>query len=246
MALASSTYRHFTSPRLSLACPGLIHPSRRHSLHPSRPRRKRDDWGVGNPVAFASSPYCRFTSARLAPAPSGSKQVGMPPPAVILGTPVVHAKGGTTGVSGIQRLLQVAPTVISPQRVLLQPPSGLKKVEMPPPAVILGTPVVHAEGGTTGVSRIQWLLQVAPTVVSPQRVLLPPPSGLKKVGTGVSGIQWLLQVAPTVVSPQRVLLPPRHDQSRWECPLSPSFSAPQSSTPKAGRLGCRESSGSCK
>ena len=27
----------------------------------------------------------------------------LPPPAVILGTPVVHAEGGTTGVSGIQR-----------------------------------------------------------------------------------------------------------------------------------------------
>ena len=27
----------------------------------------------------------------------------MPPPAVILGTPVVHAEGGTTGVSGIQK-----------------------------------------------------------------------------------------------------------------------------------------------
>ena len=136
---------------------------------------------------------------------------------------------------GIQWLLQVAPTVVSPQRVLLQPPSGSKKVGMPPPAVILGTPVVHAEGGTTGVSGIQWFLQVAPTVVSPQRVLLPPPSGSKKVGmpppavilgtpvvhaeggtTGVSGIQWLLQVAPTVVSPQRVLLPPRQDQSRRE------------------------------
>ena len=24
-------------------------PSRRHSRHPSRPRRRRDDWGVGNP-----------------------------------------------------------------------------------------------------------------------------------------------------------------------------------------------------
>ena len=188
----------------------------------------------------------------------------MPPPAVILGTPVVHAEGGTTGVSGIQWLLQVAPTVVSPQRVLLPPPSGSKQVGMPPPAVILDTPVVPAEGGTTGVSGIQWLLQVAPTVVSPQRVLLPPPSGSKQVGmpppavrikaggdapsrrqdqsrwgcplppsgskqvgmplpavilgtpvvhaeggtTGVSGIQWLLQVAPTVVSPQRVLLPP--------------------------------------
>ena len=114
--------------------------------------------------------------------PSGSKKVGIPPPAVILGTPVVHAEGGTTGVSGIQWLLQVAPTVVSPQRVLLQPPSGLKKAGMPPPAVILGTPVVHAEGGTTGVSGIQWLLQVAPSVVSPQRVLLQPPSESKKVG----------------------------------------------------------------
>ena len=115
----------------------------------------------------------------LLPPPSGSKQVGMPLPAVILGTPVVPAEGGTTGVSGIQWLLQVAPTVVSPQRVLLPPPSGSKQVGMPLPAVILGTPVVHAEGGTTGVSGIQWLLQVAPTVVSPQRVLLPPPSGSK-------------------------------------------------------------------
>ena len=36
-----------------------------------------------------------------------------------------------------------------------------------------------ALGGTTGVSGIQWLLQVAPTVVSPQLVLFPPPSGSK-------------------------------------------------------------------
>ena len=99
----------------------------------------------------------------------------MPPPAVILGTPVVPAEGGTTGVSGIQWLLQVAPTVVSPQRVLFPPPSGSKQVGMPPPAVILGTPGVPAEGGTPGVSGIQWLLQVAPTVVSPQRVLLLPP-----------------------------------------------------------------------
>ena len=181
-------------------------PSRRHSRHPSRPRRRRDDWGVGNPVALASSTFCRFTSARLAPAPVRIKEGGDAPPAVILGTPVVHAEGGTTGVSGIQWLLQVAPTVVSPQRVLLQPPSGSKKAGMPlppsgskqvgiplppsgskqvgipPPAVILDTPVVPAEGGTTGVSGIQWLLQVAPTVVSPQRVLLQPPSGSKQVG----------------------------------------------------------------
>ena len=42
---------------------------------------------------------------------------------------------------------------------------------MPPPAVILGTPVVRAEGGTTGVSGIQWLLPVAPTVISPRPVM---------------------------------------------------------------------------
>ena len=155
--------------------------------------------------------------------PSGSKKVGMPPPAVILGTPGVQAEGGTPGVSGIQWLLQVAPTVVSPQRVLLQPPSGSKKAGMPPPAVRIKA-TVPAEGGTTGVSGIQWFLQVAPTVVSPQRVLLPPPSGSKQVGMPPpavrikvtvpaeggdwgGGIQWLLQVAPTVVSPQRVLLP---------------------------------------
>ena len=39
-----------------------------------------DNWGGGNPVAPASSTYCRFTSARLAPAPSGLKKVGMPLP----------------------------------------------------------------------------------------------------------------------------------------------------------------------
>ena len=41
-------------------------PSRRHSRHPSRPRRRRDDWGVGNPVALASSTYRHFTSPRHA------------------------------------------------------------------------------------------------------------------------------------------------------------------------------------
>ena len=130
-ALASSTYCRFTSARLA-PVPVRIKeggdaPSRRHSRHPSRPRRRRDDWGVGNPVALASSTYCRFTSARLAPAPVRIKEGGDAPPAVILGTPVVHAEGGTTGVSGIQWLLQVAPTVVSPQRVLLQPQSESKK-----------------------------------------------------------------------------------------------------------------------
>ena len=35
----------------------------------------------------------------------------MPPPAVILGTPVVHAEGGTTGVSGIQRNKGCCPVI---------------------------------------------------------------------------------------------------------------------------------------
>ena len=75
----------------------------------------------------------------------------MPPPAVILGTPVVPAEGEDWGVSGIQWLLQVAPTVVSPQLVLLPPPSASKQAGMPPPAVILGTPVVPAEGEDWGV-----------------------------------------------------------------------------------------------
>ena len=51
-----------------VAAEGGDAPSRRQDQSPSR-RRRRDDWGVGNPVALASSTYCRFTSARLAPAP---------------------------------------------------------------------------------------------------------------------------------------------------------------------------------
>ena len=84
----------------------------------------------------------------------------MPPPAVILGTPVVHAEGGTTGVSGIQWLLQVAPTVVSPQPRLSLACPGLiqpsrrqdqSRRESTPPAVrIKVTPVVHAEGGDWG------------------------------------------------------------------------------------------------
>ena len=37
------------------------------------------DWGGGNPVALASSTYCRFTSARLAPAPVRIKAGGDDP-----------------------------------------------------------------------------------------------------------------------------------------------------------------------
>ena len=36
------------------------------------------DWGGGNPVALASSTYCRFTSARLAPALVRIKEGGNP------------------------------------------------------------------------------------------------------------------------------------------------------------------------
>ena len=103
----------------------------------------------------------------------------MPPPAVILGTPVVHAEGGTTGVSGIQRNkgnhlgtpAKHQKGLASEKRLRLPP--GTSRAMLPPhpiipaalvpaseggatpPAVILGTPGVHAEGGTTGVSGIQ-------------------------------------------------------------------------------------------
>ena len=119
--------------------------------------------GIPLPPSFSapqsSTPKAGLPLPPSYPTPQSSPpKAGRPPPAVILGTPVVPTEGGTTGVSGIQWLLQVAPTVVSPQRVLLPPPSGLKKVGMPPPAVrikvggdappavILGTPVVHAEG----------------------------------------------------------------------------------------------------
>ena len=37
--------------------PGNDAPSRRHSRHPSRPRRRRDDWGVGNPEEQRQPPW---------------------------------------------------------------------------------------------------------------------------------------------------------------------------------------------
>ena len=37
--------------------PGDDAPSRRHSRHPSRPRRRRDDWGVGNPEEQRQPPW---------------------------------------------------------------------------------------------------------------------------------------------------------------------------------------------
>ena len=81
VALASSTFCRFTSARLA-PVPVRIKeggdaPSRRQDQSHS-PRRRRADWGVGNPVALASSTYCRFTSARLTPNPARIKAGGDP------------------------------------------------------------------------------------------------------------------------------------------------------------------------
>ena len=106
------------------------------------------DWGGGNPVALASSTYCRFTSARLAPAPVRIKVGGDAPPPSFSPSQLPTTKSWTTGAGGIQWLLQVAPTVVSPQLVLL-PPSGSKQAGMPPPAVRIKA-LVPAEGGDWG------------------------------------------------------------------------------------------------
>ena len=53
----------------------------------------------------------------------------MPPPAVILGTPVVHAEGGTTGVSGIQR--NKGPHLGTPAKHQ-QGLTGEKRLRLPP------------------------------------------------------------------------------------------------------------------
>ena len=93
--------------------------------------------------------------------PSGTRRAMLPPPAVILGTLVVPAEGGTTGVSGIQRNKgNHLGTPAKHQQGLagekrLRLPSGTRRAMLPPPAVILGTSGVPAEGGTTGVSGIQ-------------------------------------------------------------------------------------------
>ena len=123
---AAPSPRHSRRPSPRLRRWG--YPSRRHSRHPSCPRRRRDDWGVGNPVALASSTYCRFTSARLAPAPVRIKAGGDAPSRRHSRHPSRPTpKAGTTGVSGIQWLLQVAPTVVSPQRVLPPPAVRIKE-----------------------------------------------------------------------------------------------------------------------
>ena len=171
-------------------------PSRRHSRHPSRPRRRRDDWGGGNPVALASSTYCRFTSARLAPAPVRIKEGGDAPPAIRIkvgGDPVKKSIAFSLSLSALFRAAAV---------IFFHRPT--------PPAVILPA-LVPAEGGNWGGGNPVALASSTYCRFTSAR-LAPAPSGLKQAGM----------------------------------PLPPSFSAPQSSTPKAGRLGCRESSGSCK
>ena len=73
----------------------------------------------------------------------------MPPPAVILGTLVVHAEGGTTGVSGIQRNKgNHLGTPAKHQQGLtgekrLRLPPGTRRTMLPPPAAL----VPASEGG---------------------------------------------------------------------------------------------------
>ena len=86
----------------------------------------------------------------------------MPPlPPSFSAPPSSTPKAGTTGVPGIQRNKgKHLGTPAKHQQGLtgekrLRLPPGTSRAMLPPPAVILGTPVVHAEGGTTGVSGIQ-------------------------------------------------------------------------------------------
>ena len=77
------------------------------------------------------------------------------PPAVILGTPVVHAEGGTTGVSGIQRNKgNHLGTPAKHQQGLtgekrLRLPPGTRRTMLPPPAVTPAALVPASEGGAT-------------------------------------------------------------------------------------------------
>ena len=121
-----------------------------------------DNWDGGNPVALASSPYCRFTSARLAPAPSelkkagmplppsGSKpqsppKVGMPPPAVILAVPVVHDFVVDNWDGGNPVALASSPYCRFTSARLAPTPVRIKAGGDAPPAVILAVPVAHDE-----------------------------------------------------------------------------------------------------
>ena len=79
----------------------------------------------------------------------------MSPPAVILGTPVVPAEGGTTGVSGIQRNKgNHLGTPAKHQQGLtgekkITAPPGTRRTMMLPPAIIPAALVPASEGGAT-------------------------------------------------------------------------------------------------
>ena len=91
MGIASSTYCRFISARLAPApvrikeggdAPPAVSIKAGGNAPPAvilgTPvvHAEGGDWGGGNPVALASSTYCRFTSARLAPAPVRIKEGG--------------------------------------------------------------------------------------------------------------------------------------------------------------------------
>ena len=115
----------------------------------------------GNHLGMPAKHQQGLTGEKRLRLPPGTSRAMLPPPAVILGTPDVHAEGGTTGVSGIQRnegnhlgMPAKHQQGLTGEKRLRLPP-GTRRAVLPPPAVILGTPGVHAEGGTTGVSGIQ-------------------------------------------------------------------------------------------
>ena len=89
------------------------------------------------------------TPAALVPASEG----GAAPPAVTLGTPVVPAEGGTTGVSGIQRNKgNHLGTPAKHQQGLagekrLRLPPGTRRTMLPPPAVTPAALVPASEDG---------------------------------------------------------------------------------------------------
>ena len=122
-------------------------PSRRHSRHPSRPRRR---WGYPLPPSF-SAPQ------------SSPPKVGLPPPAVILGTPVGCRESRETKATtlalplNINRGCPLPPSFSAPSRPRRRRDDWVPGIQrnkgnhlgtpakhqqgLPPPAVILGTPV---------------------------------------------------------------------------------------------------------
>ena len=103
------------------------------------------DWGGGNPVALASSTYCRFTSARLAPAPVRIKAGGDPPPPVILAVPVAHDEVVDNWGGGNPVALASSTYCRFTSARLAPAPVRIKAGGDPPPPVILAVPVAHDE-----------------------------------------------------------------------------------------------------